>query len=342
MPGADASLRLGLVGFGRVARDYYLPALRRLPGVRVVAVADPLPASRTAAAARCPAAEIHADHRALLARTDLDALLVASPPSTHLAVWSDAAARSLPVFMEKPLVLTPQLGAIDARDGRLMVDFNRRFWPAYQQVRDLVRRDRLGTPVAIEFRLHLDVLAWCTVTRHRLAPEEGGLLHDLGCQAIDLVGDLLGEEPTRIAAETWSARWHEDHVRLVLGFGSGSTAVCDLAYEGVTREQLVVRGPRATLRLADPNMALHLEPAGARPGRLAARCRDAAAFGYRALRPARAMGRSTIHLALAAFVRALRAGEPFSPGFDDGLRNARWVAAAARSAADGGAARRWA
>ena len=35
-------IALGLVGYGKIARDQHLPALAALPGIRVVAVADPL------------------------------------------------------------------------------------------------------------------------------------------------------------------------------------------------------------------------------------------------------------------------------------------------------------
>ena len=54
MSAHEASLRIGLVGFGRLARDYYLPAFRTLDGCRLVGIADPLPASRAAASASLP------------------------------------------------------------------------------------------------------------------------------------------------------------------------------------------------------------------------------------------------------------------------------------------------
>jgi hypothetical protein len=67
---------------------------------------------------------------------------------------------------------------------------------------------------------------------------------------------------------------------------------------------------------------------------------DALTLGYRAFRRSQSMGRASIGGALAAFLHGLRTSSPFAPGFADGLRNARWVAAAARSAAAGGMAQR--
>ena len=175
-------LRLGLAGFGRLARDYYVPALRTIPDARVVAVADPLSESRAAASERLSSPEVYSDSAAMLERSRLDAVLVASPPSTHLPIWRDAARRGLAVFLEKPVVLSSQISEIERVNPlpRLMLDFNRRFWPTYQRVGGLLRSGALGNPVEVDFRLHTDVLSWSTVTRHRLAPEEGGILHDLG------------------------------------------------------------------------------------------------------------------------------------------------------------------
>jgi predicted dehydrogenase len=332
-----SALSIGVAGFGRLARDYYLPALRTLDGVRLVAVADPLAESRAEAARRMASLAVFPDPRSMLDTVRLDALLVASPPSTHLAIWNAAAARGLPVFMEKPFVLCGQLGEVADADGssKLMLDFNRRFWPAYRRVAELLREGALGAPVDVDFRLHTDVLSWSTVTRHRFSEGEGGVLHDLGGHAIDLATTLLGGEPETVTARMSDARWRDDHLRLDLAFADGSAVRCDLAWGDRTRERLSVEGPRGRLSLADPNMALCLETKGAREPRFAARFRDLASFGYRALRRDRSMSRSSIRSALAAFIAAIREGKPFSPGFEDAVRNVRWLEAAARSAVEG-------
>jgi predicted dehydrogenase len=339
---ATAPLRIGIAGFGRLVRDIYLPAFRRLPDARIVAIADPLGESRSAAADRLPSAAVYPDHRTLLDDAGLDGLLVASPPSTHLEIWRDASARGVAVFMEKPFVLSAQLGQIERRgpDERLMLDLNRRFWPPYRRIAELVRGGELGKPVQIEFLLSTDVLSWSTVTRHRLSPDEGGILHDLGGHAIDLSADVLGEEPESVAAAASSREREGDALRLDLAFADGSSVRCRLEYSTSTCERLSVRGPRGRLSLRDPNMAIHLLRQGERASQIGARVRDAAAFTYRALRRDRTMTRFTIRKALDSFVHALAAGEPFSPGFDEAVRNVRWLDAAARSVADGGLAKR--
>jgi predicted dehydrogenase len=243
--------------------------------------------------------------------------------------------------VEKPLLLAGQLPRLAVADAPgLMVDFNRRFWPSYQRVRDLVRRGILGFPIHLDFVLHLDVRRWSSVTRHRLDARQGGLLHDLGCHAIDLALEVIGEEPQSVVAVTSSRRWADDRIRLRLDFPDGSSATCQLGYGDRTREHLVVRGPVKTARLAEPNTALHVDPAGAARNRLVAWALDAVSLGYRGLRRSQSMGQASIRGALSAFVESLRTGSPFAPGFADGLRNARWVGAAAKSAAAGGRAQK--
>jgi predicted dehydrogenase len=333
----ETEIRLGLAGFGKVVRDYYLPAFRMLVGARIVAVADPLPESRRAASERIRRVAVYPDHRAMLEHAEIDAVLVASPPSTHLEVWSDAIAKGLPAFVEKPLLLSSQLERLSfTEEPRVMIDFNRRFWPAYGRVRDLVRLGMLGTPVDLEFAFHLDVLRWSQVTRHRLDAGEGGLLHDLGCHAIDLALDIIGEEPDGISAVSSNGPSTDGRYRLRLEFPGGSSATCDLAYGRRTRERLLARGPETMARFSDPNMALHVEALDAPRNPLVRWSLDAAALGYRACRRSQSIGRASIRRALAAFIDSLRTASPFNPGFKDAIRNARWVAAAEHSAACGG------
>ena len=137
------SLRLGIVGFGRLAQHYYAPALRGMDGIGTILVADPLDARRALARKRLRAGTYGAP-RDLLAQ-EPDALLVASPPSTHLEIWNDACRAGVPVFMEKPFVLSGEIARAESSpDARrlLMIDFGRRFWPVYAQLREMVQEER--------------------------------------------------------------------------------------------------------------------------------------------------------------------------------------------------------
>jgi predicted dehydrogenase len=198
----------------------------------------------------------------------------------------------------------------------------------------MARAGRAGEVARIELRLEVDVLRWGGADSHRFAPGEGGALHDLGSHLLDLAWMLLAREPARISARAESRRWENDHVRLTLDLPGGPAVECELGYGARNREQVVVHGTRATLALLDPNGMIHLRPAGSRALPVLERARDGAALAIRGVLR-RSLLRGSIRSALGEFLSALAEGRHPQPGLDDALRNAAWLAAAARSMASG-------
>jgi predicted dehydrogenase len=326
--------RLGLVGFGALAERYYVPALCRRRDVVVVCVVDPLP-QRRAAASRCfPRAKTCAVPQDLLAGGELDAILVAAPPAAHLDIWNRASRQGLPVFMEKPFVLAGELARVESAapaQGLLMVNFNRRFWPAYQRMGELALAGVIGELRTAEFVFQTNALNWGAVTDHRLLPREGGALYDLGSHALDLIPHLLQDEPLTINATARSVRWEQDQIELHIEMRSGLRFGCRIGYHASGRESLVIQGSRGSLHLDNPNKALHLRPQGAAVNRLGERLRDGARIAYRALWRSRSLLRFSMEASLGAFLDTLSAGGTFSPGFADATQNAGWLEAAQQS-----------
>lgn len=91
----SASIRLGLVGLGKIARDQHLPSVAVTEGIELVAVA-----SRNAAAegiANYP--DLHA---MLAGEPDLDAIVLCQPPQARFEAARMALAAGKHVFLEKP------------------------------------------------------------------------------------------------------------------------------------------------------------------------------------------------------------------------------------------------
>ena len=121
-------------------------------------------------------------------------------------MWRGACQRGIPVFMEKPFLLRDEIAHIEelrAATPRLMINFNRRFWPTYQSLRNRVHSGEIGTLKHAEFVLHVNIAKWCSVTQHRLYPSEGGALFDLGSQILDLARTIVGQEPVSLEAKIW-------------------------------------------------------------------------------------------------------------------------------------------
>lgn len=329
-------LRLGVVGFGRLAQNYYVPALHSFSRTLEISVADPNERCLAIAKQRLPGAITYQDHRKLLAEQALDGLLVATPPSTHLAIWRDAAAFDLAVFMEKPFLLASELESVDRDDPawkHLMVNFNRRFWPPYRRLAEWVQKGRIGRPQRAFFTLITNIGAWSKVTEHRLQAGEGGALYDLGGQLVDLVSITFDEAPIQIRARHCDASTDHERATLEFDFKSGLRVQCALGYGHRNLERVKILGERGCLRLDNPNYFLWRERRRSFMNQLVQTPANLAALGFRGLVRNRSMLRYTVRAALASFLQSLSTNQPLRPGFADAFKVALWIEAASRSAA---------
>ncbi|WP_295042877.1 glycosyltransferase [uncultured Paracoccus sp.] len=95
--------RLGFIGAGGIAQRHF-GVLRTMEDVQIAALCDP-DRDRAAQAARDTGAVAYADHDAMLAAQDLDAVFICVPPFAHGAPEQACIARGLPFFVEKPISL---------------------------------------------------------------------------------------------------------------------------------------------------------------------------------------------------------------------------------------------
>ena len=97
------SVGFGLLGSGFMAHTYAQSLAKHVPDGHLVAVAEGSRAPALAAEYGVPAL---ADTAAVLARDDVDAVLICTPHSTHRALTEAAAAAGKHVYIEKPMAVT--------------------------------------------------------------------------------------------------------------------------------------------------------------------------------------------------------------------------------------------
>ena len=141
------------IGIGVLGYGYWGPNLVRnfwaTPGCRVVAVGDPREITRKAVAETFPRIDTYADSDDLLARRDVDAVVIATPVSTHYSLACKALDRGKHVLIEKPMCQSSaeaeDLLARAKRSQRvLMVDHTFLFTGAVQTIAGIIRRGELG------------------------------------------------------------------------------------------------------------------------------------------------------------------------------------------------------
>src|SRR4029077_17874018 len=147
------TLRVGLIGCGAIASAVHLRALGRLSGVRVTALADPSPDARDRARRLAPDALAFADADELLARPDVDAVVVTAPSGMHASLAIATLETQRHLYLEKPIASTLEDGrgvAGRAHDGLVsVVGFIGRFQPLVARARELVLAGAIGDVRAV-------------------------------------------------------------------------------------------------------------------------------------------------------------------------------------------------
>lgn len=137
-------IRLGIVGCGAVAQILHLPALAQIPErFRVTALCDVSRTVVNGVGERWNIPTRSEDHRELLDRRDVDAVLIANPHAHHADTALAAMAAGKHVLIEKPMCLTladaDRLIAAQSRNRVVaQVGYMRRYAPAFTQAAKLL------------------------------------------------------------------------------------------------------------------------------------------------------------------------------------------------------------
>ncbi|HEY7035882.1 MAG TPA: Gfo/Idh/MocA family oxidoreductase [Thermomicrobiales bacterium] len=147
-------MRVGIISFAHGHANGNAQCLARLPDVELVAIADDDETRLRAAVARF-GGEAYGDYRQLLARTDVDAVIVTSPNAQHAEHVIAAAAAGKHVLCEKPIATSRSDGqamvaACREHGVKLQTAFPVRFGAPAVSLRGLVREGAIGTPVAVK------------------------------------------------------------------------------------------------------------------------------------------------------------------------------------------------
>jgi predicted dehydrogenase len=138
--GANDRISLGFIGVGERGK-FLMDQFLAQPEVQVGAVCDVYDARTTEARAKAPAAQVFSDHRQVLDRKDLDAVVIATPDHWHAAIAIDAANAGKDIYIEKPLTLRVEEGPPIVKAVRLnqricQVGMQRRSSPQILEARE--------------------------------------------------------------------------------------------------------------------------------------------------------------------------------------------------------------
>jgi predicted dehydrogenase len=221
------TLRAGLVGYGFAGQTFHAPVLSAVAGLELAAVASSQPHK---VHTDWPDVAVVPDAGALVARADIDLVVVAIPNALHYPVARAALEAGKHVVVDKPFTLdvaeARELELLARRNNRILAVYqNRRFDADYLTLKDVLASGELGRPVYLES--HFDRFRPEVRDRWREQKVPGaGLWVDLGAHLVDQAVQLFGK-PDSLQLDTAALRdgaQVEDYFHAVLRYESGPHA----------------------------------------------------------------------------------------------------------------------
>ncbi len=225
-------LRIGLIGAGMIG-GLRAVALSKLPDLRLVAVADERSERAQAAARHGDSARVCTDGLDLARDSAIEAVIVATPPSSHEDLVSACLSGGKHVLCEKPLATTlggaeRLVAAANTAGLCLATGFNMRYTPAAILARRLIDEGAIGELDHIRaFHGHPGGQEFTHDWIRDPAVSGGGTLMDNGIHLIDLTRWFLGdvaETGGMTSNHTWQTPDGDDNGFLLLRNQAGNVA----------------------------------------------------------------------------------------------------------------------
>jgi len=203
-------LRVGVIGCGSIGK-IHIENLKRLPGVTVAAACDIDEGELKLVRERFGVEHLYTDYRDLIAREDLDAVIVATPNNLHSRMTIEALRSGKHVMCEKPPAITArevkEMFDESRRSGRaLLIGLTNRFRDNTRVLKEYVEKIGIGHPyfakTGILRRYGIPGYgSWFT----RRGEAGAGPLFDIGVHALDLTLYLMGNfNASTVVASTYA------------------------------------------------------------------------------------------------------------------------------------------
>ncbi|TVY01015.1 Gfo/Idh/MocA family protein [Paenibacillus cremeus] len=320
-------IQIGVGGFGRA----WLRTIKSHPGVELAAIVDVSEANLAEAKEIMEQASLPAfhSHQAALRAVAADAVLIVTPPRTHVAIALDALEAGLHVLTEKPLsyamdeamtLLTKQ----PLYGKQVMVNQNYRWTREIQAVKAALAGGLIGDIAYIEWtfrRLHNPRQGTWRVQ------SEDFLFTDVSVHHFDLMRYLLEADPVAVSASSVRPSWSWCEGSMVSSacfrFPGGVTA----HYFGSLEETGTLTPWNGNFRIVGSEGAIELTddvPYWVRKGEGDGTVKE--------LLPVAELPYESKSFTLDAFVQAAQTGEPGVTDITDNIRTFLMVAGAIDSA----------
>jgi 1,5-anhydro-D-fructose reductase (1,5-anhydro-D-mannitol-forming) len=192
----------GFIGCGEVTEKKSGPAFNMIDGSKVVAVMSRDEEKVKSYARRHNIPRWYTDAQELIGDEDVNAIYIATPPSSHATFAIMAMKAGKPVYIEKPMAASyedcARINRISQETGvPCFVAYYRRYLPYFQKVRQLVEEGEIGNVINVQIRFAQPPRALdynSTNLPWRVQPDiaGGGYFYDLAPHQLDFLQEMFG------------------------------------------------------------------------------------------------------------------------------------------------------
>jgi scyllo-inositol 2-dehydrogenase (NADP+) len=218
----------GIVGFGLAGQYFHAPLLAAAD----IQICGVVSRQRDRVQSTLPQARVYERDCDLLANSDIDLVVIATPNHLHLEQARAALLAGKHVVVDKPLCLrasqADELSALAQERGRMLAVFHNRRWDSdFLTLKKLIDEDRFGR--LNSFHARWDRYRPAVADRWREHENEGnGVLYDLGAHLIDqalsifgtpdwIHADVFTQRPRAVASDGFELLLVKDTARITLG-----------------------------------------------------------------------------------------------------------------------------
>jgi len=196
------TINWGIIGCGDVAEIKSGPAFQKVKNSKLIAVMRRNSTKAQDFAERHQVPFWYDSVDELLQNSEINAVYIATPPSTHLAIAKKCLLTKKFIYLEKPITLNfaeaIELNTLIDKTDKLVVAHYRRKLPTFEKVKELIDTAIIGKILFVDLQIlqskSNNIIAK-TATNWRLEPaiSGGGYFHDIAPHQIDLMYYYFGE-----------------------------------------------------------------------------------------------------------------------------------------------------
>ena len=252
----------GFIGCGEVTERKSGPAFNLVEGSRVVAVMSRSSEKASSYAQRHNIPRWHTDAQSLINDPEVNAVYIATPPSSHATYAIMAMKAGKPVYVEKPLAASyvdcQRVMRISRETGvPCFVAYYRRKLPYFNKVQELLLDGAIGKVVNVQIRFSvpprdLDYNSTNLPWRVQRDIAGGGYFYDLAPHQLDLLQEFFGPivHVSGFSANRGGLYQTEDTVSASFAFQDGmpgSGSWCFVGHESARTDQIELIGEKGRI-----------------------------------------------------------------------------------------------